>query len=61
MKTAVDKLAPALDAVAEPGDAFQIEVQLRPDGLRTLYIHCNGTTFVRIGRIVALTLKGDMP
>ena len=41
-----------LDAVAEPGEHIEVEFQpsIKPNH-NTLYVHVNGVTVVRIGRI----------
>lgn len=44
-------LVPTLDAVAEPDDVFQVEVSYDITGGLKLYVHVNGITCVRIGRI----------
>lgn len=48
------------DAVAEPDDQFQVEVLRSPTG-KTIYVHVNGQTVVRIGHIkteVEVTIPG---
>ena len=44
--------ATSLDAVAEPGEHIEVEIQpaIRPNH-STLYVHVNGVTVVRIGHI----------
>lgn len=49
----------SVDAVAEPDDVIQVEIQDRPQG-KVLYIHVNGETIFRVGQIKSIEVVGSV-